>query len=146
MAFITLDDAVERQDILIFADLYQTHKEILKKDQLIIIEGEVTRDNFTGGFKIKCNKIINFYETLKKMINNLTIILNPMISQAQIVTDKIKQIIHNNPGNCPLVLYYQKAGTLTKIKLGDNWSVDPKKQLITDLKRLTEIEDAYINY
>ena len=121
MAFITLDDAVERQDILIFADLYQTHKEILKKDQLIIIEGEVTRDNFTGGFKIKCNKIINFYETLKKMINNLTIILNPLVSQAQIVTEKIKQIIHNNPGNCPLVLHYQKAGTLTKIKLGDNW-------------------------
>lgn len=146
MAFITLDDAIERQDILIFADLYQTHKELLKKDQLIIIEGEVTRDNFTGGFKIKCNKIINFYETFKKMINNLTIILNPLVSHAQIVTEKIKQIIHKNPGNCPLVLHYHKAGTLTTIKLGDNWSVDPKKQLITDLKKLTEIEDAYINY
>ncbi len=146
MAFVTLDDAVSRQEIVVFSDLYQENKELLKKDQIIIIEGEATKDNYSGGFKIRCNKVTSFNEICKTLVNNITIVLNSEIDDANTVAQKIKQIIMPHPGNCPLILHYKKSGMLTKIKLGINWTVDPQKQLLLDLKNVTEIADAYIEY
>ena len=139
MAIVTLDDMVVRQEIVVFSDLYNENKDLLKKDRLIIIEGEVSKDNYNNGFKVKCNKIMNLYDVRKKNVRNLTIILNNN-------SDHIKQIIKSYPGFCPLIIHYKKADLLTKIKLSTNWTVDPKIQLLTDLKKLPEVEDVYIDY
>jgi DNA polymerase-3 subunit alpha len=144
MAFVTVDDSITRQEIVVFSDLYQQNKELLKKDQLIVIEGEVTQDNYTGGFKIKCNKISDFHEICKNLSHNITIILNLEINDAIVVAQKIKEIITPHPGDCPLILHYRKSGMLTKMKLGLNWKVNPVKQLLLDLKNLAEVQDAYI--
>ena len=145
MAFVTLDDSVARQEIVVFSDLYEQNKELLKKDQLIVIEGEASKDDYTGGFKIKCNKITNFSDIFKTIANNVTIVLNQWIDDANVVAEKIKKIIMPYPGNCPLIMHYQKSGMLTKIKFGINWAVSPEKQLLTDLKKLAEIDDAFVN-
>ena len=139
MAIVTLDDMFVRQEIVVFSDLYNENKDLLKKDRLIIIEGEVSKDNYNNGFKVKCNKIMNLYDVRKKNVRNLTIILNNN-------SDHIKQIIKSYPGLCPLIIHYKKADLLTKIKLSTNWTVDPKIQLLTDLKKLPEVEDVYIDY
>jgi DNA polymerase-3 subunit alpha len=146
MAFVTLDDAVSRQEIVVFADLYNESKDFLKKDQLIIIEGEVSKDDYTNGFKIKCSKIMNLYDTRKKSARNLTIVLNNNSTVLNNSSDQIKQIIKNYPGVCPLTVHYKKSDILTKIKLSLSWTVDPKTELLKDLKKLPEIEDVYIDY
>lgn len=147
MAFITIDDAISRQEIVVFADLYNDNRNLLKKDKLIILEGEVRKDNYTGGLKIKCNKLMDLDSLRKQYARNLTVILNADISpSSQINTEQIKEIIKSYPGCCPLIIHYKKSGILTKVNLGVTWNVDPKLKLLTDLKMLSEIEDAYISY
>ena len=146
MAFVTLDDAVIRQEIVVFSDLYNESKDFLKKDQLIIVEGEVSKDDYTNGLKIKCSKIMNLYDIRKKSARNLTIILHNTSSDLNNSSDQIKQIIKNYPGICPLMIHYKKSDVLTKIKLSSSWAVDPKTQLLTDLKKLSEVEDVYVDY
>lgn len=147
IAFVTIDDAVSRQEVIIFADLYNDNRNLLKKDKLIILEGEVKKDNYTGGLRVKCNKLMDLDCLRQKHARNLTVVLNTDISQdSSINTDHIKNIIKSYPGSCPLTIHYKKSGILTKVKLGVSWHIDPKLQLLTDLKMLPEIEDAYINY
>ncbi len=151
MAIVTLDDAITRQEIVVFSDLYNENKDLLKKDQLIIVEGEVTKDDYSGGFKIKCNKIMNLCELRKKNANNLIVILNAEALNKEGVdgtniSEKIKQIIKPYPGVCPLVVHYKKFDILTKVKFGPTWAVDPKMRLLNDLKKLPEVEDAYVDY
>ena len=83
----------------------------------------------------------------KKYVKDLTIILNTDTSvNAYVNSEQIKKIIKSYPGACPLMLHYKKTGILTKVKLSASWSVDPKLQLLKDLKTLPEVEDVYINY
>lgn len=144
MAFITLDDGFSRQEIVVFSDLYNENKELLKKDCLIIIEGEVSKDNYTGGFKIKCNKIMDLYGVRKKNAKNLTIVLQENLNN-NFNAQKLKQIIETYPGDCPLTICYKNSGKLIKIKSNANLGIDPKEQLLTDLKTLPEIEDVIID-
>jgi DNA polymerase III subunit alpha len=144
MAFISLDDGFSRQEIIIFSDLYNENKELLKKDCLIIIEGEVSKDNYTGGFKIKCNKIMDLYGIRKKNAKNLTIILQENLNN-NFNAQKLKQIIEIYPGDCPLTICYKNNGKLIKIKSNANLGIDPKEQLLNDLKKLPEIEDVIID-
>lgn len=147
IAFVSLDDAVSRQEIVIFADLYNDNKNLLKKDKLIIVEGETKKDHYAGGFKIKCSKIMDLDSLRKKYVKDLTIILNIDTSvNSYVNSEQIKKIIKSYPGACPLTLHYKRTGILTKVKLSASWSVDPKLQLLKDLKTLPEVEDVYINY
>jgi DNA polymerase-3 subunit alpha len=57
MAFISVDDHTGRQEVAVFADLFKDNKEILLKDSLIIIEGEVSRDHFSGGSKMRATQL-----------------------------------------------------------------------------------------
>jgi DNA polymerase-3 subunit alpha len=146
MAVITLDDSIVRQEVVVFSDLYQQHKELLKKDKIIIIAGEVSKDNYTGGLKIRCNQIINFQESCNSLVNDVTVVLNSENINPAIVAEKIKKIMLSYPGVCPVILHYKKSGSLTKIKFGPNWQVNPDNNLFKDLKNLQEIEDVYVNY
>lgn len=146
IAFVTLDDATNRQEIVVFSDLYQQHKELLKKDQLIVIEGEVSLDNYTGGFRIRCNKIINLHAICKNNCyntNTLNIVLNSEMRDVSLISEKIKSLITPHPGACQLILHYKSAGTLAKIKLGPTWKINPIDQLLKDLKNLPEVEEVY---
>lgn len=146
IAFITLDDGESRQEVLVFSDLYLSCRELLKKDQLIIIEGVVSKDFYTDGIKIRCDKILDLFACIKQTANNITIVLKPEIKDLGIFSEKIKDIIKTNPGVCPLKIHYHNFAGLTKIKLGDAWRVAPVKHILTALEELPEVAEVYMEY
>ncbi len=66
MAFVTLDDRTGRQEIAVFSDLYRENKELLVKDNLIIVTGEVSIDNYSGGYKMRCMEIMSLEKSRLK--------------------------------------------------------------------------------
>ena len=46
MGFVTLDDRTGRLEVAVFADIYAAHREKLVKDALLVIEGQVSHDDF----------------------------------------------------------------------------------------------------
>ncbi len=53
MAFVLLDDRSARIEVALFADTYSEHRERLIKDALVVIEGQVSFDDYSGALK-KC--------------------------------------------------------------------------------------------
>ena len=51
-AFITLDDKSGRLELSVFAEKYNVYREILVKDALLVVQGVVSEDSFTGGLKM----------------------------------------------------------------------------------------------
>ena len=52
MAFITIDDRSGRQEVALFAEKYETFKDILVKDTVIVITGELGMDHYSGNARV----------------------------------------------------------------------------------------------
>ncbi len=61
-AFITLDDKSGRLELSIFAEKYNVYREILVKDALLVVQGVVSEDSFTGGLKMLAESVQSIYE------------------------------------------------------------------------------------
>ncbi|NIO40453.1 MAG: hypothetical protein GTO41_09830, partial [Burkholderiales bacterium] len=49
MIFVTLDDRSGRLELAVFSELYMRHRDLLVKDNLLVVEGFVSVDEYTGG-------------------------------------------------------------------------------------------------
>ena len=59
MAIVTLDDAVARVDVVVGGDLLAKHAHLIKEDQVLVIEGRISHDDFSGGNRVSANKLFN---------------------------------------------------------------------------------------
>lgn len=73
MAFLTIEDRTGRQEVAVFSDTYNEKRELLVKDNLVVIEGEVSFDEFSGGLKMRCMDLFNWDSACAKAAKYLKI-------------------------------------------------------------------------
>ena len=56
-AFVTLDDRSGRIDVRVFPELLQEIESILQKDQMLVVEGGISYDDFNNGIRIRARRI-----------------------------------------------------------------------------------------
>ncbi len=102
MAVINLEDASGRLEVTLFSDTYAKYREKLNKDKLLIIEGEIQRDEYTGNTRVLGKKILDITEARESHAKNLSIKLSkPVLSPT--LLDDLRKIMSNF---CPgFVLY-----------------------------------------
>ncbi|MCV6615592.1 MAG: DNA polymerase III subunit alpha, partial [Cellvibrionaceae bacterium] len=62
MAIVSLDDRTGRIDVAIFPEAYDQHKDLLAKDQLLILTGKVSHDDYSGGLKMSTDSVQSLTE------------------------------------------------------------------------------------
>src|SRR5690625_5810541 len=57
MAFITLDDRTGRIEVAVFSDSYNEARDLLLKDSLLVVTGQVSHDDYSGTLKMRADNI-----------------------------------------------------------------------------------------
>ena len=131
-AFLTLDDKSGRLEVSVFAEKYNAYREILVKDALLVIQGSVSEDSFTGGLKMLAESIQSIYEARCSKVRSLELAVS---SDQQQWVERLHSSI--NPyldGNCRLEVGYSLASASGVLKLGDQWRIQPTDELIGRLR------------
>ncbi len=53
LCFVTLDDRTSRIEVSLFGEAYDEYRTALVKDAVLLIEGEITVDSYSGTDKLK---------------------------------------------------------------------------------------------
>lgn len=146
MAFVNINDRSAGIEVAIFSDVYEQYRSLIQKGQLLIVEGEASVDDYTGGYKISANKIFSIEHAREIFAKNILICLNHENSNTN-KTIQIKEILkQNNMGNCPVCIEYQQRNAKTLIPLGAEWRVKPTDQLIQSLQKIVSPESIRVVY
>jgi DNA polymerase-3 subunit alpha len=133
-AFITLDDKSGRLELSVWADQFDMYRNILNKDALLVVKGEVSEDSYTGGLKMVAESIQSIYEARCSKVEKLRI----SVTKADIgngwVNEFHSSLNDYKDGSCPVVLDYAHPTAEGQFTLGKQWLVQPKDELITRLK------------
>ncbi len=136
IGLMTLDDRSGRIEVMLFSDSLDKYAELLEKDKILVISGQVSFDDFNGGLKMSAREVMELGEARERYARALSI----SVSQSQIdghFFEKFSQILEpHRAGTIPVNIYYQRPDARAKLALGVEWRVTPNDKLIDDLKQL----------
>jgi DNA polymerase-3 subunit alpha len=142
MAFITLDDGSGRQDVSVFSELFDANRELLREDQLLVVEGKVSKDDYAGGFRVVAEKLLSLAGARTRFAKSILLKCNGG-SDAGRLKDLL--VPYRN-GGCPVRIAYRNAGAACELQLGEAWRVSLHDELLSSLHEQLQRENVQIVY
>ncbi|MCJ8298328.1 MAG: DNA polymerase III subunit alpha, partial [Pseudomonadales bacterium] len=147
LCFITLDDRSARIEVTLFGDVYEQYRDIIKKDTVVIMEGEISNDDYSGGLKVRANRLINIPQARAQYAQAIQV----RCSQADFKGRKLNQLSqllsgYKNDQGLQLSLDFSMGEARGLINLGNSWRVDASDDLIIALQELFVEEAVNIHY
>ena len=134
MAFVTLDDRTGRIEVAIFADAYNQFRDLLLKDGLLVIQGQVSYDDYSGMLKMRADNISLLADVRQEKARELCLELDSA-SLAANFTRELEGILEPyREGRCPLVIDYRRSNARAQLRLGAGWQVRPEDDLLQRLR------------
>lgn len=146
MAVITLEDRTGRMDATIFSDLFDEVRVDLVKDQIVIIKGQLSDDEYTGGVKCVAQSLELFDGLRSQLAKHVFITLNSQ-HQVHVLLEKLQHTLTPyRGGSCPISIEYATSEARARLQLGSDWQVNPADECIEQLKLLCGAECVQIQY
>jgi DNA polymerase-3 subunit alpha len=132
-ALITLDDKSARIDVRLYSDEFEKYQDMLQVNNILVISGQVSFDNFSGGITMTAREINTIAQAREKRIKAIKMTLNMVQVEAGFF-DKLQKVLEPyKMGTCPIKVYYQRPDALAQLTLGIEWCVTPSDDLIHKL-------------
>ncbi|MFA0075423.1 DNA polymerase III subunit alpha [Vibrio cyclitrophicus] len=136
IGLMTLDDRSGRMEVMLFSDALDRYAELLEKDKIVVVSGQVSFDDFNGGLKMSVREVMDLGSAREKYARGVSI----SIDQSQIngqFFERFGQILEPyRAGTVPVNVYYQRADARARLTLGTEWRVTPSDTLLDELKQL----------
>src|SRR5450830_188387 len=148
MAIVGLDDGTTRIEVVVGSDLLNQYQSLLKDDQLIIVEGRVSNDEFSGGIRVNARKLHDLSGLRNSKASFLKISCN---GQADAI--KLKSLLKpycksasDELRGCAVKIEYHNKTSKVELMLGNDWRVDLHEELIAGLTEWLSQSNVKILY
>ena len=136
MAFITLDDRSGRIELAIFSEPFRHYRNLLIKDKLLVVEGTVSVDEYSGSFKMSAEKLYDIDQARETFAKRLVIGIEQLRAGNGFIASLADVLKPFCEGGCPVWVDYHAANARAQLALGQEWRVHPTDELLQRLKQL----------
>jgi DNA polymerase-3 subunit alpha len=134
-AIVTLDDKSARIDVRFFPDMFEQFESVLETDRILLIKGQVSFDDFSGGNTITARDVMDIVQAREKNARALALNVDTQSLEPTKI-GQMQSILQNfNGGSCPVELVVTHPDAEAVIACGAKWYVTPEDQLLHDLKQ-----------
>ena len=132
MAIVALDDGAAQVEVAVYNELFEAERAKIKEDELLLIEGKVQRDDFSGSLRVVAEKLITLGEARGRFAKGLFIAMNGMSN-----AEKLRALLAPYRGDsaaCPVRLTYRNGEAEVELGLPDAWRVRLDDALLVALR------------
>jgi len=146
MAILQLDDRSARIEVTVYADTFNEKRDILAKDQIVIVEGSVAHDDYSGGLSVRAKEVRSLLEARQSFAAELTIeVWQDMVDEK--LAERLAQTLAGaGGGSCPVSLLYRQPHNRARVRLGERWSVVPSDDLLQQLRDCVGNDRVALHY
>ncbi len=143
LTILTIEDELAKLDVIVYAEVYDALQITIQTGQMLIIYGEITHDEFSGGIKMTASQIYNLDNARAQFAKHLTLSLTP---EDQPKLANLQSVLKSNQGNCPVRINYRNSNSVASLQLASQWYVTPSEGLLLTLSNLLQPQRIEINY
>jgi len=145
MGFVTLDDRSGRIEASLFADSFMAAQSLLQNDAMVVVEGEVSNDDFSGGLRLRVKQVMTMEDARTRLAESLRL----KVAHDALKGDRLNwlgELITRHRGGCPITLEYTGSDAKAMLQFADEWSIDPADGLIQALRDQFGRENVFLQY
>ncbi|WNF45600.1 DNA polymerase III subunit alpha [Pseudomonas sp. SG20056] len=145
MGFITLDDRSGRIEASLFADAFNSAQALLQTDALVVVEGEVSNDDFSGGLRLRAKRVMSLEEARTGLADSLRL----KVASSALQGDRLRwlaDLCGRHRGACPITVDYSGSDARAQLQFGESWRIEPADSLIQALRDQFGRDNVFLHY
>ncbi|NND92244.1 MAG: DNA polymerase III subunit alpha [Granulosicoccus sp.] len=146
MLFVTLDDGTGRVEVTLRGEQIDACAHLVRKEDVLVVDGEISPDEFNGGFRIRAREIYDMAGARARFARQLLIRLNGQNCRNDALDELISTLSDYKSGTIPVWFSYQNGQAQARIRAGNRWAVNPQLELLAHLGRLTGEDNVELVY
>jgi len=144
MLILLLDDATAQVEVVIFNELYEQSRHLLKDDALLVIEGKVNRDDYSGGVRVTAERIYDLAGARTRFAQGLRLACNGQSNGRKLA--ELLAPYKAQEGGCPVWIEYHNPNARCRVRLGEDWRVRLDDRLLESLGTWLKPEAVNVMY
>ena len=146
MAEIRLDDRTARVLVNVYSSEYQKYRNLLIKDQLIIVKGKAIEDDYIeSGLSVRADQIFSLDQIRKERSSLILSIEKRYLSNGGI--EKLKKtILPYRNGSSKVYIRYNNGQATADLNLGSDWNLTINDDLLDKLSESIGKENIKLDY
>jgi DNA polymerase-3 subunit alpha len=155
IAFVTLDDRSGRLEVVVGAELLDACREKLTKDTLVVVEGEVAVDDYSGGLRVRrANSIQTLTEARTRYASAVDVHLDAEAVPTDLA-DRLRRALSayraedgadGRRGGTPVTVAVRRPDAEARVRLGEGWRLAPSDEALQRLKDDLGAVDVRMRY
>ncbi len=147
MAVVVLDDATAQVEVSVFNELWEAERGKIRQDELLVVEGKVQRDEYSGGLRVAAERLMTLTEARGRYARVLKLSVSSGSSTAS--ASRLRALLapfRSNDDACPVRICYRNDAAETELSLPDSWRVRLEDGLIASLSAWLQPENVRVIY
>ena len=131
MAIVSLDDGGAQVEVAVYNELFEAERGKIKEDELLLVEGRVQRDEFSGSLRVVADRLLTLGEARGRFAKGLFLAMN-----GQSDAEKLRSLLapyRGDSASCPVRVRYRNGEAEVELGLPDSWRVRLDDGLLTAL-------------
>jgi DNA polymerase-3 subunit alpha len=142
MGVVQLDDGTTQLEVTVFNELWEAERSKIREDELLLVEGKVQKDDFSGGLRITADKLHTLAEARGRYARGLRLTMNGGSDAKRL--QALLAPFRNGP--CPVRLAYSNGAAMAELPLPDGWRVRLDDALLAGLADWLKAENVKVIY
>jgi len=142
MAVVQLDDGTTQIEVTVFNELWDAERAKIREDELLLVEGKVQDDAYSGGLRITADKLYTLAEARGRYARGLRLTMNGGSDARRL--QALLTPFRNGP--CPVRLSYRNGDAMAELSLPESWRVRLDDALLAGLAEWLTPENVKVVY
>ena len=134
MAVLKLDDNTGQIESTVYAEAYNEHRELLVKDRIVLLEGRVQSDDYSGGLSMRAREIRSLEQARSARVSEIRLEVDNTGLDRELRQLLKDALMTGGGGECPVTVDYSQPQGSARVRLGDQWRVHPSDDLLERLR------------
>ncbi len=133
---VNLDDRTGRLEVTLFEDVFQRYRDLVSKDALVLVEGNLRFDEFSDSWRLSARRITELDKIREQQARRVVLKWPVRPDSAALLGRLAEALTPFRGGPCPVTVEYTGSGACGALTLGPEWSVRAGRELLEKLETL----------
>jgi len=132
---LSLDDGSAVVEVTLFAEVLERHRAALRSDELAVVLGKVSRDDYNAGQRVVAERVLDLAAARSEFARSLRLELNGQ-ADARLLHKTLSLFGADGPQQgCPVVVHYSGSLGSCEMRLPESCRVRPDDALLDRIAR-----------
>jgi DNA polymerase-3 subunit alpha len=146
---LLLDDRSGRIEVTLFEELYNSLRNIVAKDAILVVDGSLRYDDFTERWRVTAERVVDLDQAREQYARRIDVSWTaPDAGSPADFVAELKATLagYRKADGCRVDVCYRSSSAKARLTLGDAWRVRPARELLDRLRELAGMDGVRLIY